>query len=156
MGLLQLLDLPTPSQRAAAASPARSVKALEDAVASWLETHRTACERIAALKASVKTHYAASHPEFLPAIEQGLQKLDVVMSTVDHRLAHSLASAGKAADESARKAELKRAKAILAEYIAYVKGESLVAHIDGNPFDVKTDLKGLLVNGLTKAAKVIG
>ena len=68
MGLLQVLDLPIPRTRATAASPARSVKVLEDAVASWLETHRAACERIAALKASVKTHYAASHPEFLPAI----------------------------------------------------------------------------------------
>jgi hypothetical protein len=168
MGLLQVLDLPTPRSRtgqgtpaakvggAAAASPARSIAALEAAVASWLETHRIACERIAALKASVKAHYSASHPEFLPAIEQGLQKLDVVMSTVDHRLAHSLANAGKATDDAARKAELKRAKAILAEYIAYVKGESLVAHIDSNPFEVKTDLKALLVTGLTNAAKAIG
>ena len=169
MGLLQVLDLSVPRARAdrgtpaanggapaAAAPPARSGKALDDAVASWLQTHRIACERIAALKASAKAHYAPSHPELLPAIEQGLQKLDAVMNNVDHRLAHSLASAGKAADEAARKAEMKRAKAILAEYIAYVNGESLVAHIDSNPFGVKTGLKGLLVAGLTSAAKVIG
>jgi hypothetical protein len=79
-----------------------------------------------------------------------------VLNTVDHRLADSLANAGKAADESAQKAELKNAKSILTEYVNYVKNEPLVAHMDQNPFDVKTDLKALLAGGLADAAKAIG
>ena len=61
-----------------------------------------------------------------------------------------------APDDRARDAELKKAKAILAEYIGYIKGEPLIAHIDQNPWKVKTDLKALLVSGLTSAAGAIG
>ena len=82
-------------------------------------------------------------------------KLDEVLATIDHRLADSLATAGKAADDGARKAELQTAKAILTEYINYVNGGPLVAHIDQNPFGVKTDLRSLLTAALTKAGKVL-
>jgi hypothetical protein len=78
------------------------------------------------------------------------------LDNVDHRLADSLAQAGNAADDSALRAALKNAKSILAEYINYVKNEPLVAHIDRNPFKVKTDLRALLAAGMTDAAKVIG
>ena len=36
-----------------------------------------------------------------------------------------------------------------------MKGEPLVAHIDQNPFGVKTGLQALLVAGLSKAAQAI-
>jgi hypothetical protein len=65
------------------------------------------------------------------------------------------ATAGKAGDDGTQKAELQNAMAILTEYINYVKGAPLVAHIDQNPFGVKTGLEALLAAGLTKAAKVI-
>lgn len=80
----------------------------------------------------------------------------MVLDNVDHRLADSLVNASRAADDSARKAELKNAKSILAEYIGYMKSEPLVAHMDQNPFNVETDLKALLIGGLTSAAKAIG
>ena len=54
------------------------------------------------------------------------------------------------------KGGLKNAKAILTQYIGYVKSEPLVAHMDQNPFGVKTDLRALLAGGLTDAAKAIG
>ena len=72
-----------------------------------------------------------------------------------YRLADSLASAGKAADDAARKAELKNAKSLLTEYITYVKSEPLIAHIDDNPFGVKTDLRALLAGALTDAVKAM-
>ena len=81
--------------------------------------------------------------------------MDEVMGTVDHRLAESLASAAQAGDDGTQKAELQTAKAVLTEYINYVKGAPLVAHIDQNPFGVKTGLQALLAAGLTKAAKII-
>jgi len=154
MGLLQALKLP-PLSKGSQAAPPKGDK-LSQAAQAWRETHRQANERIAALKQAVKAHCADSPPALLHEIENGLAKLDAVLDTVDHRLADSLANAGKAADESARTAELKTAKAILTEYINYVKSEPLVAHMDQNPFKVKTDLKTLLAGGLADAAKAIG
>ena len=168
MGLLQALNLPPPSSRrpqpAAAETVARGDAApgapntdkLSQAADAWRQTHRQANERITALKQTVKAHCADGHPLLVQEIEKGLAKLDKVLTTVDHRLADSLASAGKAVDASAQQAELKNAKSILAEYINYVKSEPLVAHMDQNPFDVKTDLKALLAGGLADAAKAIG
>jgi len=151
MGLLQTLKLSPPSRQA---QP--KTDKLSQAAQAWLATHRQADERIAALKQSVKSHCADAHPALVQEIDKGLAKLDKVLTTVDHRLADSLANAGKAVDDSAQKAELKKAKAIVTEYINYVKSEPLVDHMDQNPFDVKTDLKALLVGGLADAAKAIG
>ena len=167
MSLLQALKLPpvpTPGSSAGAAKPAVAGKTagaapktekLIQAAESWRQTHGQASERITALKAAVKSHCADAPPALLQEIEKGLVKLDEVLNTVDHRLADSLATAGKAADEGNRKAELRNAKAILTEYINYVTRGPLVAHIDQNPFGVKTGLEALLAAGLTKAAKVI-
>jgi hypothetical protein len=167
MGLLQALKLPpqpTPGSPPAAPKTAASGKAagpaakndkLLQAAEAWRQTHGQANERIAALKAAVKSHCADAPQALLQEIEKGLVKLDEVLDTVDHRLAESLATAGKAADDGTRKAELQNAKAILTEYLNYVKGGPLVAHIDQNPFGVKTGLQPLLAAGLSKAAKVI-
>ncbi len=167
-GLLQVLSLPPrPAQGAAPAAAARSGAAspaaaaapknekLSEASNDWRQTHQQANERIASLKVAVKAHYAKEHPEVVREVEKGLAKLDEVLNNVDHRLAESLAKAGKAKDDSARNAELKNAKAILTQYIGYVKSEPLVAHMDQNPFGVKTDLRALLAAGLTDAAKAI-
>ena len=168
MGLLQALNLPPPASRGPQPAAAKNVAEgetaarapntdkLSQAANAWRQTHRQANERITALQQTVKAHCADGHPALVQEIEKGLAKLNQVLNTVDHRLAESLAAAGKAADESARKAELKNAKAILTEYINYVKSEPLVAHMDQNPFDVKTDLKALLAGGLADAAKAIG
>ncbi len=168
MSLLQALNLSPPSSKrsqpatgknvaqGATAVPAPKTEKLSQAAEAWLNTHRQANEQITALKQAVKTHCADGHPALVQEIEKGLAKLDQVLNTVDHRLADSLANAGKAVDDSAQKAELKNAKSILTEYINYVKSEPLVAHMDQNPFDVKTDLKALLVGGLANAAKAIG
>lgn len=168
MSLLMALNLPPLPDRGARPAlatgaadartglPAPKTSRLSEAADSWRVTHGRADERIAALKASVKTHYAEEHPELFGHIERSLDKLDVVLVKIDQRLADSLAHAGKAADDNARKAELNQAKALLAEYITYVKSEPLVAHIDRNPFGIKTDLRALLAAGLTEAANAIG
>jgi hypothetical protein len=163
MSLLQALDLQLPAGGGAKASPVKGgaegsksqTQRLHDAADSWRETHRQANQRLEALKAAVKAHYADGHSALLDEIEAGLAKLDGVLDNVDHRLADSLVRAGNAGDE-ARRAELAQAKAMLTQYIGYVKSESLVAHIDQNPFGVKTDFRVLLAAGLTSAAKAIG
>lgn len=167
-GLLQALKLPPlPAARAAAASAkgsaasqartsAPKTEKLNLASDGWRQTHQEAKARIASLKVAAKAHYAKEHPEIVREIDKGLDKLDSVLDTVDHRLADSLALAGNAKDDRARQAELKNAKAILTQYIGYVKSEPLVAHIDTNPFGVNTELRTLLAGGLTDAAKAIG
>ncbi len=155
MGLLEKLKL-TPPARSAQPAPAAKIGKLAEAAQAWLATQEQAGERVAALKQSVSAQCAGSHPAFIKAVATGLEKLDQVLGTVDQRLAVSLAKAAKAANDGARKTELKNAKAILTEYIVYVKSEPLVAHMDGNPFGVQTDLKALLIGGLTQAAKAIG
>lgn len=170
MSLLKVLHLPPLPAKAAAPASAKSAadgkaaattapkktEKLHKASDGWRQTHRQASERIAALKAAAQAHYAKEHPEIVREIDKGLAKLDDLLDNVDHRLADSLALAGQAKDESARNAELKNAKTILTEYIGYVKSEPLVAHMDQNPFGVKTDLRALLAGGLTDAAKAIG
>jgi len=161
MSLLQALKLPSRPPQASkaaasgAAASAAKIAKLSQAAESWRKSHGKASERIAALKKSIQAHYAEGHPDLLKEIDDGLVKLDAILDNVDHRLADSLASAGKAGDDAARKAELKNAKALLTEYITYVKSEPLIAHIDGNPFGVKTDLRALLAGALTDAAKAM-
>lgn len=169
MSLLRALKLPTPpaiqespaatgkdgAEGKTAASGPKADKLLQAADA-WRQTRRQADERIAALKSSVKSQCADAPAALLQEIEKGLVKLDEVLSTVDHRLADSLTNAGQAADGSARTARLKTAKSILAQYVSYVNGAPIVAHMDRNPFGVKTDVKALLASGLTRVAKAIG
>lgn len=150
MNLLQLLGLP-PLPTETAKAPDR----LSLGASGWLQIHRQASQRIAALKGAIKGHYADQHPELLQEIDKGVTNLDAILDNVDHRLAEVMANAGKAADDSARKAELKNAKALLTQYITYIKSEPLIAHMDQNPFGVKTDLRALLAAGLTDAAKAI-
>jgi hypothetical protein len=168
MSLLRALGLPPPPAKGASASPPGSAaqgtpagapqksQRLAQAAETWRKTHALANERIAALKAAVTAHHADGHPALLAEIEKGLAQLDDVLDNVDHRLADSLAHASSTADDGAQAAELKNAKAILTEYLTYVQGERLIAHMDENPFGVKTGLKALLATGLTDAAKAIG
>lgn len=167
MSLLQALRLPPLPPRGALPAPGKNVamaptaapgarnERLSQSAETWRQTHRQADERIGALKKSIQAHYADGHPELVQEIEKGLVKLDEVLDNVDHRLADALANAGKATDEGARATELKNARALLTEYINYVKSEPLIAHMDENPFGVKTGLKALLAGGLTHAAKAI-
>ncbi len=157
MSLLQVLKLSLPKgAEGKTAVPAQKAQKLSQAAEAWRQTHLQANERIGVLKQTIQAHCAGEHPALLEEIDKGLGKLDGVLDAVDHRLADSMASAGTAADDIAHKDELKNSKAILTEYINYVKSEPLIAHMDQNPFGVKTDLKTLLVGGLTQAAKAIG
>lgn len=157
MSLLQVLKLSLPKgAQGKTAVPAQKAQKLSQAAEAWRATHAQADERIGKLKETIQSHCAGNHPALLDEIDKGLAKLDGVLDAVDHRLADSMAHAGTAADDAAHQAELKNAKVLLTQYINYVKSEPLIAHMDQNPFGVKTDLKGLLVVGLTQAAKAIG
>ena len=167
MNLRQILKLPLLTANSAgqsqpgvalagaARSDARQAK-LSKAAEAWREVHRLADQRIAELKAAIVAHYASDQPGLVAEVEKGASKLDAILDNVDHSLADILADAAAAVGEAAMKVELQNAKARLAQYIGYVKGEPLVAHMDRNPFGVKTELKALLAAGLADAAKAIG
>ena len=160
MGILQLLGLPTLPTHGAQSDRGKSIGndgrtgRLARAAEDWRQTHVQADERIATLKESVKSHYASSHPKLCLAIEKSMVKLDDILNKVDQRLADSLSAASNATNEAARNAELKNAKTVLAGYIAYVKSQPLIDHLDRNPL-VKIELKRLLIGGLSNAAKDI-
>jgi hypothetical protein len=160
-------DQPAEAQAAAGAAPgakpaqagaAANEKAekLHKAAEAWHGTRKTVDAKVNELRKAIKAHYADGHPDVLKEIDKGLVKLDGVLDKLDHRLAESLAKAGDAANDAARQAELKNCKGVLKEYIAYVKSEPLIAHMDSNPFGVKTNLKQTLVEAVTHAAKTIG
>jgi len=121
----------------------------------WRNMQEIVEKNLEEVKKAVKGHYAHEHPDLVKQIHEGLDKLDGITEKLDERIADSLAKAHAAKDEAARKAELKNAKTILADYIQYVKNEPLVAHVDKNPW-VKVDLKKTLIDTITHMAQSIG
>ena len=84
-----------------------------------------------------------------------MQRVDVILEKLDARLAHTLERAGAAKDAAQRKAEVASAKAIVADYIAFVKSEPLIDHVDKNPFGVNAQLRKTITDSLTHMIKSI-
>lgn len=122
----------------------------------WHGTRDILHKNINALKKAVQAKYADEDPDFVDEINDNMEKMGIIIEKLDGRLAHSLEKASAAKDAAGRSAELTKAKAILAEYIKYVKAEPLIEHIDQNPFGVKTNLKAVLAGSLTHMAQAIG
>jgi peptidoglycan hydrolase-like protein with peptidoglycan-binding domain len=146
---------PAPPPPKPAALPKLGKAELGKAPDVWHGMRKVVDTNISEVKRAVKAHYAHEHPSLLKEIEQNLAKLDAITDKLDHRIADALAKAHAAKDEAARKAELKSAKTILAEYIGFVKSEPLIAHLDANPW-VKIDLRNTLTTTLTHMAQSIG
>ena len=137
------------------APPTFGKPSLEKAPDVWHNVRGIIETNIGALKKAVQAHYAQEHPDLITEIEQNLKKLNVIAENIDHRLGDALKKAHAAADDAARKTELKNAKGIMVEYIKYVKSEPLIAHVDDNPW-VKIDLKKTITDTLTHMAQSIG
>lgn len=147
---------PVAGATAPIAPPKLGQPALAKAPEVWHGTRRILDNNINQLKQAIRHEYANDGPEMLANIEQTVSKLDVVLEKLDRRLADSLAKAASANDPAARAAELKNSKAILMDYLKYVKAEPLIAHIDANPLGIQTNLKQLLTESLTHMARSIG
>jgi hypothetical protein len=123
---------------------------LTQAALHWDGTKNIVDTRINELVRAVKAHYAKSSPELIKEIDKSMQKIDATLGKLDHRLTDSLkACAG--ASGPAREAELKKTKAIVEEFKRAVKSERMIAHVDQNPFGVKTNLQASLLDSLNKA-----
>jgi hypothetical protein len=143
---------------ASAAVPPRTPEkaTLEKAPEVWHQTRDFMKTKIGQLKTAILTEFTGEGDELLAEIERNMTKLDRILGNLDHRLADSLGKAHATNNAPARKAELNKAKVVLADYIKYVKSEPLITHIDSNPFGIKTDFKPLLVGKLTHMAQAIG
>jgi peptidoglycan hydrolase-like protein with peptidoglycan-binding domain len=122
----------------------------------WDGTRDILDKNINELKKGILAQYGAEHSDLVDEIDANLAKLDVIVDKLDRRLSDSLTKANNAKDDAARKAELKNAKAILTDYIKFVKNEPLIAHVDKNPFGVDTQLKKIIMDSLTHMAQVVG
>lgn len=130
--------------------------ALGNAPEVWHGTRSILDNNINHLKQAIRNEYATDGPEMLANIERTVSKLDVILQKLDQRLADSLAKAATTNDPASRATELKNSKAILTDYLKYVKGEALIAHIDANPLGIQTNIKQLLTESLTHMARAIG
>jgi hypothetical protein len=128
---------------------------LEKAPQVWKGTRALLQTNIDALKKAVQAQ-VADEEDLVDEIEGHLQKLDRIMGRLDKRLTNSLTNAVETQDPKLRSAALRESKGILAEYIRYVGSEPLIAHLDSNPFGVKTELRATLSKSLAKLARAIG
>ena len=129
---------------------------LAEAPEAWQQTQREIAKGVEQLKSAIRTSFADEAPDLIAQIDASLGKLDGILDRLDDRLSGALRRAHEATDPTARARELKDAKAILADYIAYVKSEPLIEGIDANPFGVRIDLKARLTSTLTHMAVAIG
>ncbi|MEO8427420.1 MAG: peptidoglycan-binding domain-containing protein [Verrucomicrobiota bacterium] len=147
---------PPPEPPKPIAPPKLGKATLANAPMVWHSTRNILNTNIEELKKGVRAEYGPEDPELLKQIDDSMVKLSGILGKLDTRLADSLAKANAAGNDAARKAELKIAKTILIDYLKYVKSEPLIAHMDSNPFGVKTNLKQVLTDSLTHMAQAIG
>jgi hypothetical protein len=139
-----------PSPPAAEASPA-----LVAAPAVWEGTMNNVLAGIGKLKDTIRGEFKGEPPEVVSDIERNLQRLDQITNRFDSRLSDVFKQAQAAKDDAARKVELGKARALLAEHIKYVASEPLIALIDENPFGPSPNLKKTLVASLTQLASAV-
>jgi hypothetical protein len=137
---------------AKAAAPAKAAPSLAKAPQVWRGTHDMLAKRIGMLKDSVRKHYGPQGKELLAQIDRQLAQLDAVTDKLDRSLSDALAEVARAPADQRRDATARAARQA-ADYIAWVKKDPLVRHIDGNPFGVPTQIEALVSKSLGEIAK---
>jgi len=127
--------------------------ALERAPEIWKATRKAVGSSIDALKAAIRKQFGGEGDKALAEVEQNVKKLDRVFDLLDDRLTGALDKARAAKDGETRQAELKNTRTIIARFTQYVGSEALIAHLDSNPFGVKTEVKQKIIAGLAQMAK---
>jgi hypothetical protein len=127
--LAERLGEPTPvassAPDAAAATYAKSRQA-------WVGTRSRVEADITRLRAALLAEYG-QRQEVSAIVSAYDQKVQTVLDTLDLRLAHHLDEAALASGQ-ARTEKLAESKAIIAEYVAFLQHEPLIADLDSNPF----------------------
>lgn len=131
---------------------------LAKAPEAWRSTQRSVTASVKQLQAAVRKSLAGEAPKLIAEIEDSVSALDGIAEMLGNELPDILNEAIAAKDLASRNAELKQARTLLSGYQKYAKGPGaqLIAHIDSNPFGVKTNLKKTLTDGLTEMSEAIG
>ncbi len=153
---------PAPATTAQTGSPAPATppdpakaKALEESPKLWNDTISTVASGIDKLKDAIRKDFASEGPDVVADIEKNLDRISKITERFDATLAELLKAAHEAVDDAARKAQLTKAKSVLAEHIKYAASEPLIGMLDDNPFGVSLDIKKTLVNNLKQLADVV-
>jgi peptidoglycan hydrolase-like protein with peptidoglycan-binding domain len=146
---------PTPAKPNPIAPPTLGKATLDKGAFVWHSTREILKTNIEELKKGVLAVYGTEHDDLLKAIDASMAHLNKVVDKLDTRLADSLDAAYKAKDDQSRVAELKKAQGIMNEYLAYVKEEPLIDHMDDNPFGVKTSLKKVITDAIQHLSQLL-
>ena len=144
---------PPPLPQAKALPEDLGAHTLDRAKLVWHGARGIVDHNIDAVKKSVRQEYANEHPDVLSQIDEQVQKVDVILDKLDTRLSDALERANTAKDPAGRKAELAGAKQILGEYVAFVKQEPLIDHLDNNPFGIRPQVRKTITDSLTHVIK---
>lgn len=129
------------------------VAELAKAPEMWRGTRDLLQFNVDALRRAVEEQLADEGDDYAARIKAQLGQLDRVFQRLDRRLSDSLAKARDAGSDEERNGELGISRAIVADYLSYVKSEPLIRHLDANPFGVATNLEVTLTSSLQQLAK---
>lgn len=107
------------------------------------------------LKNAVRKAFANDGPKVLAEVEQNAKKIDGLLLHFDHQLSDALKKAHAAKDAAARSAELANARKHLVNHLKFLQSDKMIAHMDANPWNVKTNLKQRLSDTLKHMGEVI-
>lgn len=146
----------TAAQAEAAPLPPLPPK-LAKAPATWRATQKSVQSSVQQLQAAVRKALAGESPAVVAEVEDSVTALDGVADMLGNELPSLLQRAAAAKDLAGRNTQLKNARTLVSGYLRYANGPGagLLAHIDANPFGVKTELKKKLTAGLTEMAEAI-
>ena len=130
-------------------------RTLDRAPLVWRGARGIVNHNIDAVKKNLQREYANEHPDVIAAIDDGVRKVDVILDKLDTRLSDALERANLVADPAQRKVELASCRGILADYIAFVKSEPLIDHLDNNPFGIKPQIRRTITDSLTHVIRSI-
>ncbi|MBL8363148.1 MAG: hypothetical protein JNN18_21860 [Rubrivivax sp.] len=129
------------------------VAELAKAPEMWRGTRDLLQFNVDALRRAIEEQIADEADDFVEDVKAQLGQLDRVFQRLDQRLSDSLAKARDAGSDEERAGELGISRAIVADYLSYVKSEPLIRHLDANPFGVATNLEVTLTGSLQQLAK---
>jgi hypothetical protein len=87
-------------------------------------------------------------------MEKTMRKVDAVPEKLEE-LGDILDAALNEVDAARRQNILRNAKSLLARQIQAAAADPIIAHIDSNPFGIKTDLMAKLKAGMSEVAHVV-
>jgi hypothetical protein len=128
--------------------------ALGKALQAWNKTRQDITTSLGELKKAVVKEFAGEPPATLSKMEKTMRKVDAVPEKLEE-LGDILDAALNEVDAARRQNILRNAKSLLARQIQAAAADPIIAHIDSNPFGIKTDLMAKLKAGMSEVAHVV-